>query len=59
MNTQLANDYIMGTSNFPATLQEARKQMNKYVGKKSSAPQARAQPPTVDNKIIANDGIKF
>ena len=25
----------------------------------SSAPQARAQPPPVDNKIISNDGLTF
>ena len=33
--------------------------MNNYVGTDSSAPQARAQPPPVDNKIISNNGISF
>ena len=33
--------------------------MNNYLGKKSSAPWALAQPPPVDNKIIYNDGLKF
>ena len=31
--------------------------MNNYVGTKSSAPQARVQPPPVDKKIISNDGL--
>ena len=45
MKTQLANDYIMGTSNFPATLQESNKLMTNYVGTKISAPRACAHPP--------------
>ena len=57
LKTQLANEYNLGTPNFPATLQEAQKLMNNYVGTKISAPRARAQPPPVDNKIIANDGL--
>ena len=59
LKTQLANDYTLDTSNFPATLQEAQKFMNNYVGKKSSAPRDRAHPPPVDNKIISNDGLKL
>ena len=59
LKTQLANDYTLGTSNFPATLQEAQKLMEKYVGTKSSAPRARVQPPPVDNKIISNDVLIF
>ena len=46
-------------SNFLATLHEAQKLINKYVRTKSSAPQARAQTPPLDNKIIANDGLTF
>ena len=38
LKTQLANDYTLDTSNFPATLQEAKKLMKNYVGKNSSAP---------------------
>ena len=38
LKTQLANDYTLGTSNFPATLQKAQTLMNKYVGTNSSAP---------------------
>ena len=59
MKTQLANDYIMGTSNFPATLQESNKLMTNYVGTKISAPRACAHPPPVDNNITANDGLTF
>ena len=59
LKTQLSNYYIIGASNFPATLQETQKLMNNYVGTEGSAPLARAQPPPVDNKIIANDGIIF
>ena len=59
LKTQLANDYTLGASNFPVTLQEAQKFMNSYVGTKISAPQARLQPPPMDNKIIANDYITF
>ena len=55
----LANDYNLGTSNFPVTRQESKKKMDNYVGTNSSAPQARAQPPTVDNKIISNNGLTF
>ena len=33
--------------------------MKNYAGTKSSAPRDRAQPPHVDNKIIANDGLTF
>ena len=33
--------------------------MNNYVGEKSSAPRARAQPPPVDNKIISKYGLAF
>ena len=50
LKTQLANDYTLDTSNFPATLQEAQKMMNNYVGTKSSAPRTCAQPPPVYNK---------
>ena len=56
---QLANNYTLGTSNFHATLQEAQKLMNNYLGTKSSAPRARAQPPPLDNKFITNDGLTF
>ena len=33
--------------------------MNNYVGTNSSAPQACAQPPPVDNKIITKYGLTF
>ena len=59
LKMQLANNYALGTSNFPATLQEAQKFMNNYLGTKSSAPWARAQPPPMDNKIISKDGLTF
>ena len=59
LKTQRANDYTLGTSNFPVTLQEAQKLMNNYLGEKSSAPQARAQPPPVDNTIFSKDGLTF
>ena len=42
LKTQLANDYIMGTSNFTVTLQESQKLMNNYIGTKSSASRACA-----------------
>ena len=54
---QLAHDYTLGTSNFPATLQEAQKFMYNYLGTNSSVPRYRAQPPTVDKKIISNNGL--
>ena len=46
-------------SNFPTTLQEGQKLMNNHVGTNSSVTRARAQPPLVDEKITANDGLTF
>ena len=57
LKTQLANDYTLGTPNFPVILQEAQKLMNNYVGTKSIAPRSRTQKPLVDNKIIPNNGL--
>ena len=59
LKTQLAKYYTLGTSNFPATLQEAQKLMNNYVGTNSSSPRSSAQSPPVNNNIISNDGITF
>ena len=40
--TQLSNNYTLGKSNFTATLQEAHKLMNNYVGTNSTALRACA-----------------